>query len=184
MLDTIPTAIVRNNLTPILDEIMRSYLRLTGSGAIYGLIVVDQDAKVLAVNSKFDTRMNYWDLGAIGAALYGISKQGSDFFGANQLERSALVYDNMQFFVQSIGNVSIDDDTVRELICVVIGDKRINIGAIMLQMRRFAPQIHKQILVDMESRDVIRMTETELREHINLMKKQIFGASSNPVSLA
>ena len=104
---SIPKILYKNKITDILDEIRDNYGVLTRKGYIYGLITIDQDAKVIAINSRFDRQLNYWDLSSIGAALYGVSRQGQDFFEANYLERAAIIYDNLQLFVRSIGDVNV-----------------------------------------------------------------------------
>jgi hypothetical protein len=76
----IPNQLRSGELTKILDQIRKDYGQLSRTGPLDGLIIADQNAKVLAVNTFFDTKLNYWDIGAIGAAFYGVSKQGRDFF--------------------------------------------------------------------------------------------------------
>ena len=71
---TIPKVLYKNSISTILDEIRSSYGTLTRKGYIYGLIAVDQDAKIIAVDSRFDRSLNYWDLSSIGAALYGVAR--------------------------------------------------------------------------------------------------------------
>ncbi|HMB65938.1 MAG TPA: hypothetical protein VKO42_03595, partial [Patescibacteria group bacterium] len=69
-MNTIPDRLQANALAKILDAFRTSYLRLARKSQLHGIVVADQDAKVLAVNSFFDDNINYWDIGAIGAALY------------------------------------------------------------------------------------------------------------------
>ena len=171
----VPDQLRGNSLAKILDDLRVNYGKLSRNGRLKGLVIADQDAKVLAVNSFFDDQINYWDIGAIGAALYGVSKQGRDFFGANELERASLIYQNTQFFVHSIGQVSLNDGRMRELILIVIGDKAINIGLIIMQMRRFGPKIKEQVEEDENSQMTMKMSETEFAKHIDELKRELFN---------
>ena len=85
-MNTIPDSIRINPVAAMLDDLRRKYAQLSRVGKLFGLIVADQNAKVLAANSFFHTKLNYWDVGAIGAALYGVGKQARDFFHADKLD--------------------------------------------------------------------------------------------------
>jgi hypothetical protein len=80
MITHIPKVLYENKITEVLDDIRYQYGKLTRKGYIYGLIAIDQDAKIVAIDSRFDRKLNYWDLSSIGAALYGVARQGQDFF--------------------------------------------------------------------------------------------------------
>ncbi len=172
----IPALLQTNNIAKVLDKVHLNYSRLSRDGAIKGLMVVDQDAKVLAVNRHFYTKANFWDLGAIGAALYGVSVQGQDFFHASALERATLIYGDLQVFVHSIGNVEMEDGKRRELLILVLADKSINIGLIILQMRKFSQKIKAIIEDDQNTQTTMKMTEQELKSHIFNLKKQLFAS--------
>jgi len=88
MINHIPKVLYQNKITEVLDDIRYQYGMLTRKGYIYGLIAIDQDAKIIAIDSRFDRKLNYWDLGSIGAALYGVARQGQDFFETESLERA------------------------------------------------------------------------------------------------
>ncbi len=65
----IPTQLRSGDLTQILDQIRKDYAQLSRSGQIDGLMIADQNAKVLAVNTFFEDRINYWDIGVIGGCF-------------------------------------------------------------------------------------------------------------------
>ena len=109
MSNTIPKLLYKNEISKRLNDIRHGYGVLTRRGVIYGLIAIDQDAKIIAVDERFDRKLNYWDLSSIGAALYGVSRQGQDFFDANSLERATVIYDNMKLIVKCIGAVNLDE---------------------------------------------------------------------------
>ena len=53
----IPTVLYENEIADVLDEIRYSYGKLTRKGIIYGLIAIDQDAKIIAIDSRFDRKL-------------------------------------------------------------------------------------------------------------------------------
>ena len=175
-INTIPKVLYKNKISEILDEIRDNYGALVRKGYIYGLIAVDQDAKVIAIDSRFDRQLNYWDLSSIGAALYGVARQGQDFFEASDLERAAIIYNNLQLFVRSIGKVYIQDRKAeREILIVILADRDVNIGVIILQMNRFAIKIKSEIESSGSIKNTLKMTEKELKEHIRKLKKEVFS---------
>ena len=174
-MQTIPKLLYKNKISEVLDEMRYNYGILTRNGYIYGLIAVDQDAKIIAVDSRFDSKLNYWDLASIGAALYGVAKQGQDFFEAEALERGALIYENMQLFVKSIGKINLNEKGERDILIIVLADKNVNIGMIVLQMKRFSEKIKRFIENAGDIKNTLKMSEQELKEHIKEIKKQIFS---------
>lgn len=173
----IPEILQQNKIAELLNSLQSNYAQLAKGGSIKGLIVVDQDAKVIAVNRLFMTKSNFWDLGAIGAALFGVSRQAKDFFSANEMEHAMLIYGDTQFFVHSIGAIKFANGKQRELLIVVLADKNINIGLVMLQLRKFAPKIKNEIEKDMMAQETMQMTEKELKQHILNLKKELYAAS-------
>jgi predicted regulator of Ras-like GTPase activity (Roadblock/LC7/MglB family) len=171
-----------NKITGVLDEIRENYGRLTSKGYIYGLIAIDQDAKIIAIDSHFDRKLNYWDLSSIGAALYGVSRQGQDFFDAKYLERASIIYNDLQLFVKSIGQVAIQKKGTREILIVILADKKVNIGVIILQMNRFGLKIKNEIESSGSIKKTLKMTENELKEHIKKLKQEIFGDKISSIS--
>jgi len=178
----IPKVLYKNKITGVLDEIRDSYGKLTRKGYIYGLIAIDQDAKIIAIDSRFDRQLNYWDLSSIGAALYGVARQGQDFFDAKYLERASIIYNDLQLFVKSIGKVTIHKKGKREILIVILADKEVNIGVIILQMNRFALKIKQEIEYNNSIRKTLKMNEKELKEHIKKLKKDIFGDKIGTIS--
>ena len=178
----IPKVLYENKITGVLDEIKYSYGKMTRKGYIYGLIAIDQDAKIIAIDSRFDRKLNYWDLSSIGAALYGVARQGQDFFEADDLERATIIYNNMQLFVKSIGHVNLEKKGKREILILLLSDKDVNIGVIILQMSRFALKIKQEIENSGLIKNTLKMTEKKLKEYINKMKKEIFSDKIGTIS--
>ncbi len=174
MVIQIPKVLYKNKISTILDEIRDNYGKLTRKGYIYGIIAVDQDAKIIAVDSRFDRKLNYWDLSSIGAAMYGVARQGQDFFEADYLDRATIIYNNMQLFVKSITNIKINHEEKREILIILLCDNDVNIGVMILQMQKFAPIIKKEIEQSGTIKNTLKMTEKELKEHIKELKKEIF----------
>ncbi len=175
MTSTIPKVLYENKITEVLDEIRLNYGKLTRKGYIYGLIAIDQDAKIIAIDSLFDRKLNYWDLSSIGAALYGVSRQGQDFFDTDYLERATIIYNNMQIFVKSIGDVNLQQKGLREILIVLLTDKEVNIGVLIFQMKRFSMKIKTEIERSGSIKKTLKMSEKELKSHIKRLKKEIFS---------
>jgi hypothetical protein len=175
MTETIPKVLYENTISDILSEIRMSYGKLTRKGYIYGLIAVDQDAKIIALDPQFDKGLNYWNLSSLGAALYGVARQGQDFFEADYLDRATIIYNNMRLFVKSIINVNIGNERKRQILIVLLTDNNVNIGVLILQMQRFAMAIKREIENSIPIKNVLRMKEDELKDHIKSLKKQLFG---------
>ena len=170
----IPTQLRSGDLTQILDQIRKDYAQLSRSGQIDGLMIADQDAKVLAVNTFFEDRINYWDIGVIGAALYGVSKQGKDFFRSTEIDRTMICYQDTQFFVQRIGDIDLDNGRQRELLLIVIGNRALNIGLVILQMQKYAAKIRTRVEEDATLKDHLQMSETQFNDHLLEIKKELF----------
>ena len=178
----IPKILYENKITGVLDEIKYGYGKITRKGYIYGLIAIDQDAKIIAIDSRFDRKLNYWDLSSIGAALYGVARQGQDFFEAEDLERATIIYDNLQLFVKSIGHVDLEKKGKREILVVVLSDNDVNLGVMILQMSRFALKIKQEIENSGSIKTTLKMNEKKLKEYINNMKKEIFSDKIGTIS--
>jgi len=174
-INTIPKVLYTNKIANILDKIRFETHKLSGKGTIYGLIAIDQDAKIIAIDSRFDRKLNYWDLSSIGAALYGISRQGQDFFKANKLERATIMYDDLQIFVKSVGAVILPEKGEREVLIVFLSERHtINLAILIFQMSNFAKEIKKEIIESSEIKKTLELTEIELKEHLQKLKKTIF----------
>jgi len=166
----------------VLDEIRYNYGKLTRKGYIYGLIAIDQDAKIIAIDSRFDRKLNYWDLSSIGAALYGVARQGQDFFETEELERASLIYRDMRLFVKSIGKVELQKKGKRDILVVILTDNDVNLGVIILQMSNFALKIRQEIEKNEKMKETLRMSEEEIKAHINRLKKEIFKDKIGTIS--
>jgi len=173
----VPKALYENEISEVLDEIRYSYGKLTRKGFIYGLIAIDQDAKIIAIDSRFDRKLNYWDLSSIGAALYGVARQAQDFFDTDSLIRATLIFRDLQLYVKSIGEVSLIKKGKREILIILLVDNEVNIGVVILQMRKYAEKIKEAIKQNNEIIKKLEMTETELKEYIKDLKSKIFGST-------
>jgi predicted regulator of Ras-like GTPase activity (Roadblock/LC7/MglB family) len=171
----VPKVLYENNVAEILSEMRTSYGTLTRAGYVYGLIAVDEDAKIIAVDPMFDADLNYWELSSLGAALYGVARQGQDFFEADYLDRATIIYNNMRLFVKSIADVRIDSSTKREILIILLSNDDVNIGVMVLQMARFADRIKKAIEGSVPIKNTLKMKEDELKDHIKTLKKDLFG---------
>ncbi len=173
----VPKALYDNEITIVLDEIRYSYGMLTRRGYIYGLIAIDQDAKNIAIDSRFDRKLNYWDLSSIGAALYGVARQAQDFFETDSLIRATLIYKDLQLYVKSIGDVILHKKGKREILVVLLVDNMVNIGVLILQMRKFSQKIKEAITRNQTIMTKLQMTEQELKEYLRELKKKVFQSA-------
>lgn len=173
----VPRALYENEITIVLDEIRYSYGILTRRGYIYGLIAIDQDAKIIAIDSRFDRKLNYWDLSSIGAALYGVARQAQDFFETDSLIRATLIYKDLQLYVKSIGDVILNKKGKREILVVLLVDNMVNIGVLILQMRKFSQKIKEAITKNQAIMTKLEMTEQELKEYLRELKKKVFQSA-------
>lgn len=171
----VPDQLRTNAIADLLDEFRLKYGQFSRIGKLYGLIVADQDAKVLASNTFFHQKLNYWDVGAIGAALYGVGKQARDFFQAKNLDRASLIFGDLMVFTQNIGVVTLNEKQSRELVLIVIAERNINMGLIVMLMQKFAPRILHQVESDEKARDQMHMSEAEFTQHLEELKKSLFS---------
>ncbi len=173
----VPKALYENEITIVLDEIRYSYGMLTRRGYIYGLIAIDQDAKIIAIDSRFDRKLNYWDLSSIGAALFGVARQAQDFFETDSLIRATLIYKDLQLYVKSIGDVMLHKKGKREILIVLLVDNMVNIGVLILQMRKFSQKIKEAITKNQTIMTKLEMTERELKDYLRELKKKVFQSA-------
>ena len=182
MINHIPKVLYQNKITEVLDDIRYQYGILTRKGYIYGLIAINQDAKIIAIDSRFDRKLNYWDLSSIGAALYGVARQGQDFFETESLERATIIYSDMRLFVKSIGRVELQKKGKRDILIVLLTDNDVNLGVMIYQMSKFAIKIREEIGRNEQMKHVLRMPEQEIKEHIKELKKEIFKDKIGTIS--
>jgi len=173
----VPKALYENEITIVLDEIRYSYGMLTRRGYIYGLIAIDQDAKIIAIDSRFDRKLNYWDLSSIGAALFGVARQAQDFFETDSLIRATLIYKDLQLYVKSIGDVMLHKKGKREILVVLLVDNMVNIGVLILQMKKFSQKIKEAITKNQTIMTKLQMGERELKEYLRELKKKVFQSA-------
>ena len=173
----VPKALYENEIAEVLDEIRYSYGMLTRRGYIYGLIAIDQDAKIIAIDSRFDRKLNYWDLSSIGAALFGVARQAQDFFETDSLIRATLIYKDLQLYVKSIGDVMLQKKGKREILVVLLVDNMVNIGVLILQMRKFSQKIKEAITKNQTIMTKLQMNERELKEYLRELKKKVFQSA-------
>ncbi len=182
MITNIPKVLYKNKIAEVLDELRYNYGRLARVGTIYGILAIDQDAKIIAIDSRFDRQLNYWDLSSIGAALYGVARQGQDFFEASFLERATIIYNDMRLFVKSIGKIMLNKKGKRDILVVLLTDKDVNLGVIFLQLSKFAQKIKNEVEASQSIVKKLQMSEKELKKHIKDLKKQIFSDKIGSIS--
>jgi len=170
----IPKTLYENEIAQVLDEVRYNYGMLTRKGYIYGLIAIDQDAKIIAIDSRFDRKLNYWDLSSIGAALFGVARQAQDFFETDSLVRATLIYKDLQLYVKSIGDVILVKKGKREILVVLLVDNQVNIGVLILQMRKFSAKIKDAITRSQSIMEKLQMSEQDLKEHLRDLKRKVF----------
>ena len=173
----VPRALYENEIAEVLDEVRYNYGMLTRRGYIYGLIAIDQDAKIVAIDSRFDRKLNYWDLSSIGAALYGVARQAQDFFETDSLIRATLIYKDLQLYVKSIGDVILNKKGKREILVVLLVDNEVNIGVLILQMRKFSIKIKEAIVKNQEIMTKLEMSEQELKTYLKELKRKVFQST-------
>ena len=173
----VPKALYENEISNVLDEVRYNYGLLTRKGYIYGLIAIDQDAKIIAIDSRFDRKLNYWDLSSIGAALYGVARQAQDFFETDSLVRATLIYKDLQLYVKSIGDIVLVKKGNREILVILLVDNMVNIGVLILQMRKFSIKIKQEITKSQIVMKKLQMTEQELKEHLKDLKRKVFEST-------
>ncbi len=182
MITNIPKVLYKNKIAEVLDELRYNYGKLARVGTIYGILAIDQDAKIIAIDSRFDRQLNYWDLSSIGAALYGVARQGQDFFEASFLERATIIYNDMRLFVKSIGKIMLNKKGKRDILVVLLTDKDVNLGVIFLQLSKFAQKIKNEVEASQSIVKKLQMYEKELKKHIKDLKKQIFSDKIGSIS--
>lgn len=173
----VPKALYENKISNVLDEIRYNYGMLTRKGYIYGLIAIDQDAKIIAIDSRFDRKLNYWDLSSIGAALYGVARQAQDFFDSDALVRATLIFKDLQLYVKSIGDIVLAKKGKREILVVLLVDNTVNIGVLILQMKKFSIKLKQEITKNQEIMKKLQMSEQELKDHLKDLKKKVFEST-------
>ena len=173
----VPKDLYENEVTKVLDKMRYDYGMLTRKGFIHGMIAIDQDAKIIAIDSRFDRKLNYWDLSSVGAAMYGVARQAQDFFDTSDLVRGSIIFKDLQLYVRSIGDVILPRKGKREILIILLVDNEVNIGVIILQMNKYAKIIRESIENSAKTVSRLEMTEIELKKHLINLKKKVFESS-------
>jgi predicted regulator of Ras-like GTPase activity (Roadblock/LC7/MglB family) len=175
----VPKDLYENEVTQVLDKMRHDYGILTRKGFIYGMIAIDQDAKIIAIDSRFDKKLNYWDLSSVGAAMYGVARQAQDFFETDELIRGSIIFKDLQLYVRSVGNVHLPEKGQREILIILLVDSDVNIGVIILQMKKYVDRIREAIENSRKTVSRLQMTEMELKKHLLNLKQRIFQSGSS-----
>ena len=178
----IPPVLFKNKITELLDGIRTGYGKISRKGVIYGILVLDEDAKVIAVDSRFDSKANFWDLASIGGALFGISRQAIDFFVANHLIQSMIILDTAQILVRSIGVINLENRKRHILVAVLTERHDVNIGAILAVLDRFSGRIRSKIEENKSIKATMKMSEQDLKKSLTKLREN-FGHVSKKFAI-
>nr|MDO8076092.1 hypothetical protein [Candidatus Freyarchaeota archaeon] len=148
-----------NRVSDALDSLLESYRRTLGRGDIDGLLLVDSDGKALA-KSRFFRVKNAWNVGALGAALAGIARQGENHMGADEFQNAMIMYRSKQFYVCKIGDLNGD----KSLLLLILANERANIGFIRAKMKQYAKRIEEEIRNCEPVRRTIEISEEQIED--------------------
>jgi len=73
-----------------------------------------------------------------------------------------LIYKDLQLYVRSIGDIVLVKKGKREILVVLLVDNEVNIGVLILQMRKFSVKIKQAITRSQAVMDKLQMIEGEL----------------------
>ncbi|MBY9013952.1 MAG: hypothetical protein KGD70_16400, partial [Candidatus Lokiarchaeota archaeon] len=65
----------------------------------------------------------------------------------------------------------------REILVVLLVDNMVNIGVLILQMRKFSVKIKQEITKSQSVMNKLQMSEQELKEHLKDLKKRVFEST-------
>jgi predicted regulator of Ras-like GTPase activity (Roadblock/LC7/MglB family) len=174
-----------SNLIPILQRVIDEYRRNFGTGLIDAILLIDEDAKVLAGASPCDMGNSIYDLGILSAALFGIAAEGKDRFGCEDLSTCLLTWKDRQIFIQSIGAVKANGDETgrsggrdtrrreRRLILSALTDERVNIGLMRIKMREVAGEILRLVSISSPAMRLLNAKEEEIEKMIKNLSSEI-----------
>ncbi len=149
-----------------LEDIRSRARQLFRKGTIYGLVCVDQDSKTIAVNHSIDTSINYYDLGNIGAQLFGVARQAMDLFDTKALKAGFLVFEDMQLVIRSVGKVNLSKKGLREVLVILMADVKFSIGMLLLQLNSAAAKIRKAIEENDKIKRDLSLGEQEFKKRL------------------
>lgn len=174
-----------NRLVPILRRVIDEYRSSLGTGLIDAILLIDEDAKVLAGASPCDLGNSVYDLGILSAALFGIADEGKDRFGCDDLSTCLLAWKDRQIFIQSIGVVRASGEdgdsggegdarrTERRLILSALTDVRVNIGLMRVKMREVAAEILKSVSSSSRAMQLLNAKEEEMEKMIRNISNEV-----------
>jgi predicted regulator of Ras-like GTPase activity (Roadblock/LC7/MglB family) len=166
-------------LDSILYRIIEDYRRSFGTGLIETILLIDEDAKMLASASPYESGGSIYDLGVLSAALYGIAAQGPERFGCEDFNTCLVTWKDRQIFIQSIGMLKVNGENnggnarleerrkARVLILAALTDERINIGLMRVKMKEVVGEILKSAS---ESSPVMRLLDAKEEDVERLIK--------------
>ncbi|MCK4380428.1 MAG: hypothetical protein KAW51_04760, partial [Candidatus Lokiarchaeota archaeon] len=80
------------------------------------------------------------------------------------------------------GSVELRKKGKRDILIVLLTDNEVNLGVMILQLSKFAVKIREEIEKDEHAKNVLRMPEKDIKEHIKELKKQIFKDKIGTIS--
>jgi predicted regulator of Ras-like GTPase activity (Roadblock/LC7/MglB family) len=174
-----------SKLEPILNRVIDEYRRDLGTGLIDAILLIDQDAKILAGASPCYIGNSVYDLGILSAALFGLADEGKDRFGCDDLSTLLLTWKDRQIFIQSIGVVrTSEEDAItsdergtarseRRLILSALTDVRVNIGLMRLKMKEVAGEILKSVPSSSRAMKLLDAKEEEMEKMIRNISDEV-----------
>ena len=81
----------------------------------------------------------------------------------------------MQLFIHNIGKVEMEDEeneTRRDLLLVILADKSVKVGLVIVQMRRFAAAIIDAIKASKTTMDMLHLSERQIKEYLMGLKTE------------
>jgi predicted regulator of Ras-like GTPase activity (Roadblock/LC7/MglB family) len=147
------------------------------------MLLVDEDAKILATTSLCDMGTSIYDLGVLSAALFGIAAEGQERFGCEDFNTCLMTWKDRQIFAQSIGTVRVETENAkggdnvadkrqkkeRNLILAAFTDERVNIGLMRVKMKEVAGEVLKLVSKSQPSMRLLRAKEEEIEELVKAL---------------
>jgi len=167
-----------NKLSSLLRRVIDEYRRTFGTGSIEAILLIDEDAKILATASLSDMGASIYDLGVLSAALFGIAAEGQERFGCEDFNTCLVTWRDRQIFTQSIGVLKVETQKERNgdnitaerrkkervLIVAALTDERVNIGLMRVKMKEVAAEILKLVSNSTPAMRLLSATEEEIEE--------------------
>jgi predicted regulator of Ras-like GTPase activity (Roadblock/LC7/MglB family) len=171
-------------LGSLLRRVIEEYRSNFGTGSIELILLVDEDAKILAMASLCDMGSSVYDLGVLSAALFGIAAESQERFGCEEFDTCLVTWKDRQIFSQSIGVVkveeenekNVDNGTTRQrkkertLILAALTDERVNIGLMRVKMKEVAGEILKKVTKSSIAVRLLGAKEEEIEELVRTLR--------------